>query len=120
MKKKEKPIPKEAAVSKFASYSRLAHGEARRGKRTPTYISFLCAKERCVNPNAENFHKYGGRGIKFLFESFDLFKQVLGERPEGTTLDRIDSRGDYVKGNVRWATPREQRQNRFGNAVPPS
>jgi len=46
--------------------------------------------------------------------SFEAFLADMGERPPGTTLDRIDSTKGYVRGNCRWATWREQNQNRKG------
>jgi hypothetical protein len=35
----------------------------------------------------------------------------MGEAPEHTTLDRIDSSKGYFKKNCRWATIKEQNQN---------
>lgn len=69
------------------------------------------AKERCNNPNHISFQYYGARGINFNFNSFTDFCKELGHRPEGCTLDRIDPNGHYEVGNVRWATPKEQRNN---------
>lgn len=39
----------------------------------------------------------------------------MGERPSGTTLDRIDGTGNYEPGNCRWATPVEQQSNMQSN-----
>jgi hypothetical protein len=36
----------------------------------------------------------------------------MGERPLGTSLDRIDVNGNYEPGNVKWSTSKEQRRNR--------
>jgi hypothetical protein len=79
---------------------------------SPEWNSFQAAKSRCTRPNVINYATYGGRGIEFRFKSFEEFYTELGPRPEGLTLDRIDPNGHYEVGNVRWATDREQAQNK--------
>jgi hypothetical protein len=79
---------------------------------TPEYKAFACAKIRCTHPNAKRYKDYGGRGIEFRFSSFEEFLTMLGPRPEGMTLDRINNDGHYEPGNVRWATWSEQNKNR--------
>lgn len=79
---------------------------------SPEWSSFQSAKSRCTRPNLANYSAYGGRGIEFRFKSFDEFYKELGPRPEGLSLDRIDPNGHYEVGNVRWATDRQQAQNK--------
>jgi hypothetical protein len=79
---------------------------------TPQYGSWTGAKQRCTNPKNKKWKEYGGRGIKFLFTSFEQFFAELGPRPDGMTLDRINNDGNYELGNVRWATLTEQNKNR--------
>ncbi len=43
------------------------------------------------------------------------FLAAVGERPSGTTIDRIDVNGNYEAGNVRWATMIEQLNNKRNN-----
>ncbi len=93
----------------------LSHGHLRHHSMTPEYRSYAAAKSRCNNPNNNKYPSYGGRGIKFLFESFEHFYAELGPRPEPKylfSIDRLDSSGHYEPGNVRWATAGEQARNR--------
>lgn len=69
---------------------------------------------RCTNPQATGFANYGGRGIRVCDrwrEDFRNFLADMGERPSGTTLDRIDVNGDYTPGNCRWADRTTQNRN---------
>ena len=89
--------------------ARIKHGFA----RTPTYVTWGQMKQRCSNPKAAKYNIYGGRGIIVCerWFQFENFLADMGERPKGTTLDRIDSNRNYEPGNCRWATIMEQRQN---------
>lgn len=82
-------------------------------RRNPERLAYASARQRCANPKSEHFQDYGGRGIKFLFESFAQFWAEIGPRPSPKhELDRIDNDGHYEPGNVRWATRSEQNRNR--------
>ena len=84
----------------------------------PEYNAWAGAKARCTNPNHHKYHRYGGRGIKMLFKTFEDFYNHVGERPSKShTIDRIDNDGDYTYGNVRWATKSEQAQNRCNSRM---
>ena len=83
-------------------------------RNTPTYHTWLAMRARCNNPNSDEFHRYGGKGITVCArwqESFEAFLADMGERPSGKTIDRIENAKGYEPGNCRWATPREQRMN---------
>lgn len=72
-------------------------------------------KQRCSNPNADNYSYYGGRGIKVCdrwFNSFENFLDDIGQRPSMKhSIDRINNDGNYEPSNCRWATKSEQRKN---------
>ncbi len=70
---------------------------------------------RCYNPNVHNWKDYGGRGIKVCDHwrySFSNFLADMGEPPLGLSLDRRDNTRNYEPGNCRWATRKEQANNR--------
>ena len=94
-----------------------SHGHTVLGTKTPEYRAYSHAKDRCTNPKTKGWEDYGGRGIKFLFTSFQQFWKEMGPRPSRRhSLDRIDNDGNYEPGNVRWATGSQQIRNRRNSA----
>ena len=82
----------------------------------PSYTNYACAIRRCRN-GAKHHKSY--EGIEFRFESFEEFCEALGEKPSPQhTVDRINPLGHYERGNVRWATRKEQTANRMPLVCP--
>ena len=84
--------------------------------RMPEYIAWKNARHRCTDPNYENFHAYAGRGIEFRLPDFVEFLAHVGPRPSNKhSLDRIDNKGHYEIGNLRWALENIQNRNKRNN-----
>lgn len=81
---------------------------------TRTYRSWVAMRARCNNPKTRDYASYGGRGITVCerWESFENFLEDMGERPPGKSLDRINNDLGYLPDNCRWATAKEQANNR--------
>ena len=95
------------------------HGHSSPATRSHTYRSWETMKARCLNANDPSFKDYGARGITVedAWMTFETFLADMGERPRGTTLDRIDVNAGYGKNNCRWATPQKQQRNKRNNRM---
>lgn len=88
--------------------------------RTPEYVSWQAMKRRCLNKGYRNYKRYGGRGITVCERwrtSFDDFLADMGRKPTPKhQIDRIDNDKGYSPDNCRWATPKENCQNKSKRA----
>lgn len=82
--------------------------------KTRTYNSWQSMISRCNNPKTESYKRYGAKGITFCERWLDFknFLADMGERPENTTLDRIENLKGYEPSNCRWADIKTQNSNR--------
>lgn len=101
-----------AGAATAAGAANKTHGV---GYESKLYRTWRNAKNRCFNPKATKFPRYGDRGITMhpaWAASFEKFAAAVGEPPSPLhSLDREKNDKGYVPGNVRWATALEQAAN---------
>lgn len=109
---------RQCSAKLFVAPQLTTHGHAKGGKHSKLHRTWQAIKQRCYNPKqAKSFTYHGALGVKVCerwLASFEAFALDVGEPPTPQhSLDRWpNASGDYEPGNVRWATWKEQRDNR--------
>ena len=96
---------------------RRTHGMS----HTRLHNIWLTMRQRCEKPHCSGYHKYGAKGIRVCPEwsSFEAFRDwaFANGYEDDLTIDRVDPYGDYEPSNCRWATQKEQQNNRSNNVL---
>jgi len=113
----EYEVSADSLIRKLSTQCMRCYGIQKRkpGTCEPVYSVYHQMRGRCNNSSHPYFSYYGGRGIKVCPEWENSFKQFLedmGPPPAGKSLDRIDNDQDYTPTNCRWATKKQQQNNR--------
>lgn len=86
----------------------------------PLYGTWLSMTQRCRNPKHSSYKHYGAKGITVedYLQSFKHFVKYMENLPRYNervkcklTMDRIDSKLGYTRGNLQWADKTNQTIN---------
>ena len=115
-------LKKETAIKMGAG--NVTHGHWKGGTPTPEWTIWTAMKNRCLNKRHRQYRNYGGRGITVCkrWMRFEHFFADMGRRPEGRgrkiatySIERINNNKGYHPKNCKWATAKEQCDNRRRN-----
>ena len=103
--------------SDLAKENNTTHG----GTGTRLFNAWQSMRDRCSNPNNKSFGRYGGRGITVCkeWDAYVAFRDwsLANGYSDALSIDRIDNDGNYEPSNCRWATPKQQGNNRGNNRI---
>jgi len=102
------------------SATKHGHNKSQTSKPTPTYVCWQGMIQRCYDKNFSRYYLYGGRGIEVCdrWRDFRNFLADMGEKPDKMSIDRYPNNdGNYEPSNCRWATMKQQGQNRRTNKL---
>ena len=100
-------------ASKTASTMNVTHGDS----GSVEHLAWRNMLTRCYYDKCDHYGAYGGRGITVCnrWRSYENFLADLGRKPDGFTLERIDTNKSYEPSNCKWATWHDQHRNRRSN-----
>lgn len=103
-------------TSRLAGQKYFTHGHWKNNKPTTEWLSWMAMKNRCYNKNHKDYKYWGEKGVIVCdrwLESFENFYNDMGDKPTSKhSIDRINPFGNYEPSNCRWATAKEQANNK--------